>query len=158
MFIFSQILNWKCLITARLFWLVKSVFSSRLLTFAGIPKQNCELTVVMFESRDLLKFKWNISSSIKHHKLGVWCLLVNELAWPMRMLSALYMFFTLLQDRPAIQLYQPGARSRNRGTSGDGQAGDKKGERDANTQEKEEEWSKTTTMVLRKNPGPIQAI
>lgn len=56
------------------------------------------------------------------------------------MLSALYMVFTLPQDRPAIQLYQPGARSRNRGTSGDSQAGDKKGERDAkNTQEKEEE-------------------
>ncbi|KAI4892876.1 hypothetical protein NFI96_012621 [Prochilodus magdalenae] len=42
------------------------------------------------------------------------------------------------KDRPAIQLYQPGARSRNR--AGDSQAGDKKTERDAkNMQEKGEE-------------------
>ncbi|XP_066505158.1 regulator of nonsense transcripts 3B isoform X2 [Hoplias malabaricus] len=41
------------------------------------------------------------------------------------------------KDRPAIQLYQPGARSRNRAGTGDGQVGDKKAERDAkNTQEK----------------------
>uniref|UniRef100_A0A4W4G273 UPF3 domain-containing protein n=1 Tax=Electrophorus electricus TaxID=8005 RepID=A0A4W4G273_ELEEL len=43
------------------------------------------------------------------------------------------------KDRPAIQLYQPGARSRNKGV-GDSQAGDKMAERDAkNAQEKGEE-------------------
>uniref|UniRef100_A0A8C1NJV2 UPF3B regulator of nonsense mediated mRNA decay n=1 Tax=Cyprinus carpio TaxID=7962 RepID=A0A8C1NJV2_CYPCA len=44
------------------------------------------------------------------------------------------------KDRPAIQLYQPGARSRNRGgggTGGDGQAAEKRAERESkNTQEK----------------------
>ncbi|KAM9469762.1 regulator of nonsense transcripts 3B [Clarias gariepinus] len=44
------------------------------------------------------------------------------------------------KDRPAIQLYQPGARSRNKGPIGDVQAADKKADRDAkNAQEKEEE-------------------
>ncbi|KAL7885910.1 hypothetical protein AOLI_G00062050 [Acnodon oligacanthus] len=44
------------------------------------------------------------------------------------------------KDRPAIQLYQPGVRSRNRAGTGDGQTGDKKAERDAkNIQEKGEE-------------------
>lgn len=43
------------------------------------------------------------------------------------------------KDRPAIQLYQPGARSRNRTGTGDGQAGDKKTEREAKNTQKGEE-------------------
>lgn len=41
------------------------------------------------------------------------------------------------KDRPAIQLYQPGARTRTRGGSGDGQTADRRAERESkNSQEK----------------------
>uniref|UniRef100_W5JXZ5 UPF3B regulator of nonsense mediated mRNA decay n=1 Tax=Astyanax mexicanus TaxID=7994 RepID=W5JXZ5_ASTMX len=44
-----------------------------------------------------------------------------------------------IKDRPAIQLYQPGARSRNRTGTGESQAGDKKIEREAKNTQKGEE-------------------